>query len=73
VTARPSPNGHRPGPAVDWSAQYQPGPNTPLRTCARPGCGAAYLDDSPGRQAHIAVFAHSPKPRQPAQPTQEDP
>jgi hypothetical protein len=69
-------NGHRPEPPhrpVNWAAQYQPGPNTRLLHCGAPGCGAAYLDDSPGHQAHIAVFAHSPRPRQPASQPQEDP
>ena len=73
MTARPSPNGHRPGPpcpAVDWDAlSDRPDPRTPLRACAR--CGGAYLDDEPSRVAHVAVFDHSPKPREPAQ--QEDP
>ncbi len=75
MTARQPANGHRPGPprqAVNWAAQYQPGPNAPLRTCARPGCGGAYLDDEPSRVAHVAVFGHSPKPREPASPAKED-
>lgn len=69
---RASANGHRPEPLhrpVDWSAiGYRPAEGTPLRTCR---CGGAYLDDSPGHQAHIAVFAHSPRPRQPARPPEE--
>jgi len=61
-------------PPADWAAaSYQPGPNTPLLHCGAPGCGAAYLDDEPGRQAHTAVFAHSPRPRQAASPPQENP
>ena len=70
MTARPASNGHRPGPprpATDWDALgYRPDPRTPLRTCTRPGCGGAYLDDEPSRVAHVAVFGHSPKPREPA-------
>jgi hypothetical protein len=69
VTARPSSNGHRPGPPhrpVHWSALgYRPDPRTPLRACAR--CGGVYLDEEPSRVAHVAVFGHSPKPREPAQ------
>ena len=68
MTARAPANGHRPGPprqAVDWDALgYRPDPGTPLRACAR--CGGAYLDDEPSRVAHVAVFGHSPKPREPA-------
>jgi hypothetical protein len=69
---QPSANGHRQAPphaTTDWSAvQYQPAPGTPLLRCGR--CGAAWLDDDPGRQAHIAVFSHSPRTCQPAQPPQ---
>ena len=69
-------NGHRPEPPhamTDWTRlQYQP-TGAPLRTCAAAGCGAKWVDDEPGRQAHIAVFAHSPRPRQPASQPQEDP
>ena len=69
-------NGHRPEPPhrpADWTRlQYQP-TGAPLRTCAAAGCGAKWVDDEPGRQAHIAVFAHSPRPRQPASQPQEEP
>jgi hypothetical protein len=73
--SRQSASGHRPArpgaTAADWSAaQYQPS-SAPLLTCTRPGCGAKWTDDEPGRQAHIAVFAHSPRTSQPAQPPQE--
>ncbi len=77
MSVRQSANGHRPEPPhamTYWTRlQYQP-TGAPLRTCAAAGCGAKWVDDEPGRQAHIAVFAHSPRPRQPAasQP-QEDP
>ena len=73
MTARASANGHRPGPhrPADWSALgSRPGPDPPLLRC---GCGAAYHDDDPGRQAHVAVFGHSPRPRQPAEPPKENP
>jgi hypothetical protein len=76
MTRRPSADRRRadpPPPPVDYSAQYQPDPGTPLRHCGAPGCGAAYLDDDPGRRAHAAVFNHSPRPRQPASPAREDP
>ena len=75
TAARAPANGHRPGPprpAVDWDALgYRPDPATPLRGCAR--CGGAYLDDEPSRVAHVAVFGHSPKPREPAKPAKEEP
>lgn len=75
MTARVLANGHRPGPprhAVDWDALgYRPAEGTPLRACDRHGCGAKYLDDDPGRQAHIAVFGHSPRTSQPASPPKE--
>ena len=69
VTVRPSANGHRPElphrPA-DWDALgYRPAEGTPLLRCAR--CGGSWLDDEPGRAAHIAVFGHSPRTRQPAE------
>jgi hypothetical protein len=68
VTARASPNGHRPGPphqTADWDREdYRPDPATPLRGCSR--CGAVYVDDEPSRVAHVTVFGHSPKPREPA-------
>ena len=55
----PARDGQAPTPA-DWrQLQYQPSPSTPLRTCAR--CGARYLDDPPGRDAHHAVFGHQPR------------
>jgi hypothetical protein len=61
---RQSANGHRParpGPAADWTRlQYRP-TGAPLLTCARAGCGAKWIDDEPGRLAHIAVFGHSPR------------
>ena len=70
MTAAPSANGHRPGSprqAVDWdAADYQRDPRTPVLACDRRGCGAKYLDDGPGRQAHIAVFGHSPRTDEPA-------
>lgn len=70
MTAALSANGRRPGPprqTVDWAArQCQPNPDTRLLACDRRGCGAKYLDDGPGRQAHIAVFGHSPRTDEPA-------
>ena len=67
MTAARSANGHRPGPprqAADWDREdYQRDPRTSLLACR---CGARYLDDGPGRQAHIAVFGHSPRPGEPA-------
>ena len=74
TAVRSSANGHREPPhrPVSWAAQYQP-TGAPLRTCAAARCGAKWVDDEPGRQAHIAVFAHSPRPRQPASQPQEDP
>lgn len=74
MAARQPANGHRAAhPPADWAVQYQPDPRTPLRTCGR--CGARYLDDEPGRRAHVAVFAHSPRPPEPAKttPPQEGP
>jgi hypothetical protein len=66
VTARASPNGHRPGPphqTIDWdAADYQRDPRTPVLACR---CGAKYLDDEAGRHAHRVVFAHQPKAREP--------
>lgn len=74
MTAAPSANGHRPGPprqAVDWDAgDYQRDPRTPLLACR---CGARYLDDEDGRQAHIAVFGHSPRTAEPANQPKENP
>ena len=64
--SRQSANGHRP---PDWSVQYQP-TGAPLLTCARAGCGAKWIDDEPGRQAHIAVFGHSPRTLEPARPAE---
>ena len=52
-------------PPPDWAVHYEPTGAPPL-TCHRRGCGARYLDDGPGRQAHIAVFGHSPRPGEPA-------
>jgi hypothetical protein len=74
VTARQATaNGHRPQPPhrpADWNALgYRPAEGTPSRTCCR--CGARYLDDEPGRAAHITVFGHSPKPAEPASPPKE--
>jgi hypothetical protein len=55
---------------VDWAAvQYQPAEGTMLLRCSR--CGGAWLDDEPGRQAHIAVFGHSPRLLEPARPPAE--
>jgi hypothetical protein len=72
--SRPSANGQAPPRPADWAAaSYQPASGTPLRHCGAHGCGAAYLDDDPGRQAHIAVFAHSPRPRQATSSPQENP
>jgi hypothetical protein len=72
VTGRPSANGHRPPRPADWKAlQYQPAEGTPLLRCDRRGCGAAYVNDEPSRQAHVAVFGHSPRPAEPAKPPQE--
>jgi hypothetical protein len=72
MTARASANCHRPDPphaTTDWTRlQYQP-TGAPLLTCAR--CGAKWIDDDPGRQAHITVFGHSPKPAEPASPAKE--
>jgi hypothetical protein len=71
MAARQSANGHRPPRPADWRAlQYQPS-GAPLLRCDRRGCGAAYLDDEPSRQAHVAVFGHSPRPLEPA-PGRED-
>jgi hypothetical protein len=42
-------------------AAYERAPGTALLVCARPGCGASYLDDLPGRAAHKTVFGHQPK------------
>ena len=74
MSRQPTANGHRPGPATDWTRlQYQPS-SAPLLTCAAAGCGAKWTDDEPGRQAHIAVFAHSPRPAQASiQPPTEGP
>ena len=59
-----------PRPPTDWSAvQYQP-TGAPVLRCARRGCGAAYVDDEPSRQAHIAVFGHSPRTLEPARPAE---
>jgi hypothetical protein len=73
MAARQLANGHRPGPprqAVNWDALgYRPAEGTPLLRCCR--CGAAYLNDDPGRVAHVAVFGHSPKPAEPASPPKE--
>ncbi len=66
MTARQPANGHRPGPPPDWSAQYQP-TGARLLACDRHGCDAKYLDDDPGRRAHVAVFGHSPRPPEPAE------
>jgi hypothetical protein len=66
--SRQSANGRAPAPPrpADWKAlQYEPAEGTSLLRCA---CGAAYLDDEPGRRAHVAVFAHSPRPSEPARP-----
>jgi len=44
---------------VKWDQlQYQPAPSTPVVACK---CGAKYLDDAPGRQAHRIVFSHDPE------------
>lgn len=44
---------------VKWDAlQYQPAPSTPLLACK---CGASWLDDKPGRDAHRVVFGHDPQ------------
>ena len=70
--SRQAANGHRPARPADWTAlQYQPDPNARLLRCDRRGCGAAYVDDEPSRQAHIAVFGHSPRPPEPARPSAE--
>lgn len=46
-------------PAVKWDAlQYQPAPSTAVHACK---CGAKYLDDKPGREAHRTVFGHDPQ------------
>jgi hypothetical protein len=58
---------------VDWAAfNYLPS-GAPLLRCARRGCGAAYTDDEPGRQAHIAVFGHSPRTRDDQPEPMEEP
>jgi hypothetical protein len=78
VTAR-SANGRRAEPPhapADWAAlQYQPDPRTPLLRCR---CGAAFLADEPGRQAHLAVFGHRPRASKPrsskhAEPREREP
>ena len=53
----------RPRPAQATRDAYQPAPGTALLTCALTGCGASYLDDQPGRDAHLAVFGHRPQAR----------
>ena len=54
-----------PAKPSDWDRDsYRPAPETPLKTCGRAGCGAAYVDDQPSRAAHVAVFGHSPRPRE---------
>jgi hypothetical protein len=64
--AGPSP---RQRPAQSARGAYQRPESTELLTCARPDCGANYLNDGPGRQAHRAVFGHVPKaPQQPRAP-----
>ena len=72
--SRQAANGHRParpGPAADWTRlQYQP-TGAPLLRCDRRGCGAAYVDDEPSRQAHVAVFGHSPRTAEPTRPSAE--
>lgn len=48
-----------PHAATDWSAvQYASDPRTALLRC---WCGAAFLADEPGRQAHAVVFGHRPR------------
>lgn len=72
----PSANGHRAKPPhrpVDWSAQYQPGPSTPLLHCGARAAAPPTSTTAPGHQAHIAVFAYSPRLRQAISPPQEDP
>lgn len=66
MTGRARAEGRRAEPqhaATDWSVQYQPDPSTPLLRC---WCGAAFLADEPGRQAHLAVFGHRPRSTKPA-------
>jgi hypothetical protein len=61
-----------PRPPVDWAAfQYEPAPGTPLLRCHR--CGANWLDDGPGRVAHVAVFGHSPREPAEAEPAEAEP
>jgi hypothetical protein len=66
---RQSANGRTRSARADWAAlQYQPNPAVPLLACSRRGCGAKYLDDEPGRVAHVAVFGHSPREPEPQPP-----
>ena len=66
VTGRPS------APPVDYSAQYQPNPGTPLRTLRPPPAAAPPTSmTNPADAPDVAVFAHSPRPRQPANPPEE--
>lgn len=65
MSARQSANGRSPPPAP--AEPTAPGPAGQLTRCA---CGAAWLDDEPGRHAHAVVFGHQPKPREPAEPAQ---
>ncbi len=68
--SRQAANGQAPPSApADWDAA-PPGPAAPLLRCA---CGGYWTDDDPGRHAHVAVFSHSPRPREPAKPPQEGP
>lgn len=68
MASRQSANGQAP---PDWAVHYQP-TGAPLLACSRHGCGANYLDDGPGRRAHVAVFGHSPRTEADTQ-SQEDP
>lgn len=76
MTGRARAKGRRAEPqhaATDWAAvQYQPTEGTPLLRC---WCGAAFLADEPGRQAHAVVFSHRPrsKPAKRADDPQPDP
>lgn len=48
--------------ASNASATPMPPPGMQAVTCAR--CGARYLDNDLGRQAHVAVFSHQPRQEQ---------
>jgi hypothetical protein len=53
-------------PKPDGNAQPLPMP-PPGQRAVFCRCGARYLDNPPGRDAHNTVFGHTPAPREQAQ------